>query len=168
MLLDLHLPGIDGSAGVAHVCEAGYRALVVSAAGTPEDVIDAIAAGAVGYLTKETDADEITREPSGRWPVPAIPTSPRPWRRTCSGAEKSASDYQLTKRERDVLALLAAGEHDQDIAAQLFIATTTVHSHLERIHDGNVPLSKPAHHLGPSPRDRPERARQAPLTSPSS
>ena len=60
VLLDLHLPGIEGSAGVAHVCETGHRVLVVSAAGTPDAVVDAIAAGAAGYLTKETDAEEIT------------------------------------------------------------------------------------------------------------
>ena len=42
------------------MCERGNRVLVVSAAGTREDVIDAIAAGAAGYLTKEADADEIT------------------------------------------------------------------------------------------------------------
>jgi DNA-binding NarL/FixJ family response regulator len=60
VLLDLHLPGIEGAAGVAQVCGQGYRVLVVSAAGTPGDVVDAIAAGASGYLTKETDAEEIT------------------------------------------------------------------------------------------------------------
>ena len=97
VLLDLHLPGIDGSAGVAHVCDAGYRALVVSAAGTPEDVIDAIAAGAVGYLTKETDADEITRAIRT---VAAGDTYVSPTLASyLLRAEKSASEYQLTKRE---------------------------------------------------------------------
>ncbi len=161
VLLDLHLPGIDGSAGVAHVCEAGYRALVVSAAGTPEDVIDAIAAGAVGYLTKETDADEITRAIRT---VAAGDTYVSPTLASyLLRAEKSASDYQLTKRERDVLALLAAGERDQDIAAQLFIATTTVHSHLERIRDKTgarrrAELTTLAHRLGIGPSE-PEKRR---------
>ncbi len=159
VLLDLHLPGIDGSAGVAHVCAKGLRVLVVSAAGTPEDVIDAVAAGAVGYLTKETDAAEITRaiRTVGAGDMYVSPTLASYLLR----AEKSTSEYKLTKRERDVLALVAAGERDQDIATQLFIATTTVHSHLERIRDKTgarrrAELTALAYRLGIGPGE-PER-----------
>ena len=133
VLLDLHLPGIEGSAGVAHVCDKGYRVLVVSAAGTPDDVVDAIAAGAAGYLTKETDAEEITRA------VRVVAGGDTYVSPTLASyllrVEKSTAQYKLTKRERDVLALVAAGEKDQDIAGELSIAITTVHSHLERIRD---------------------------------
>jgi DNA-binding NarL/FixJ family response regulator len=159
VLLDLHLPGIEGAAGVAHVCLTGSRVLVVSAAGTPEDVIDAIAAGAAGYLTKEADADEITgavRTVSGG----ATYVSP-----TLASyllrADRSDAAYTLTKRERDVLALVAAGETDRDIAEQLMIAKTTVHSHLDRIRDKTgarrrAELTNLAHRLGIAP-DRTER-----------
>src|SRR6202522_3067832 len=61
VLLDLHLPGIEGAAGVAHVCATGAKVIVVSAAGAPGDVIDALAAGAVGYLTKDAEAADIQR-----------------------------------------------------------------------------------------------------------
>ncbi|HLN43726.1 MAG TPA: response regulator transcription factor [Acidimicrobiales bacterium] len=161
VLLDLHLPGIEGSAGVAHVCGRGYRVLVVSAAGTPDDVVDAIAAGAAGYLTKETDAEEITRAvrivASGDTYVSPTLAS------YLLRVEKSTAAYKLTKRERDVLALVAAGEKDQDIAAQLFIATTTVHSHLERIRDKTgarrrAELTNLAHQLGIGPA-HPEKRR---------
>jgi two-component system, NarL family, nitrate/nitrite response regulator NarL len=152
VLLDLNLPGIEGAAGVTHVCGQGGRALVVSAAGTPEDVIDAVAAGASGYLTKESDAEEITR---------AI--------RTVAGGESYVSptlasyllradkrdnpSFKLTKREREVLSLLAAGESDQDIAGQLYISQATVHSHLDRIRDKTgarrrAELTTLAHRLG--------------------
>ncbi len=162
VLLDLHLPGIEGSAGVAHVCAKGHRVLVVSAAGSPEDVVDAIAAGAAGYLTKESDAEEITRAvrivASGASYVSPTLAS------YLLKAERETAAYRLTKREREVLALVAAGETDQDIAAQLFIATTTVHSHLERIRDKTgarrrAELTNLAHKLGiKSPRQDNDRA----------
>ena len=154
VLLDLHLPGIEGAAGVAHVCEQGNRVLVVSAAGTPDDVIDAIAAGAAGYLTKEADADEITRAvrtvAGGETYVSPTLAS------YLLRADRSHATYTLTKREHDVLALVAAGETDQDIADQLMIAKTTVHSHLDRIRDKTgarrrAELTNLAHRLGIAP-----------------
>jgi DNA-binding NarL/FixJ family response regulator len=154
VLLDLHLPGIDGAAGVAHVCESGNRVLVVSAAGTPDDVIDAIAAGAVGYLTKEADADEITRAVrivagGATYVSPTLASY-------LLRADRSNATHTLTKRERDVLALVAAGETDQDIADELMIAKTTVHSHLDRIRDKTgarrrAELTNLAHRLGIAP-----------------
>jgi DNA-binding NarL/FixJ family response regulator len=154
VLLDLHLPGIEGSVGVAHVCDQGHRVVVVSAAGTPDDVVDAIAAGASGYLTKETDAEEITRAvrvvAGGETYVSPTLAS------YLLRVEKSTAQYKLTGRERDVLALVAAGEKDQDIAAELSIAITTVHSHLERIRDKTgarrrAELTNLAHRLGIGP-----------------
>jgi DNA-binding NarL/FixJ family response regulator len=154
VLLDLHLPGIEGAAGVAHVCERGNRVLIVSAAGTPEDVIDAIAAGAAGYLTKEADAEEITRAVrtvagGATYVSPTLASY-------LLRADRSNPTYTLTKRERDVLALVAAGETDQDIADQLMIAKTTVHSHLDRIRDKSgarrrAELTNLAHRLGIAP-----------------
>jgi DNA-binding NarL/FixJ family response regulator len=154
VLLDLHLPGIEGSAGVAHVFGAGHRVLVVSAAGTPNDVVDAIGAGAAGYLTKETDADEITRAVrivagGGTYVSPTLASY-------LLKAESSTTHHKLTRREREVLALVAAGEKDQDIADQLFIGITTVHSHLERIRDKTgarrrADLTNLAHKLGIGP-----------------
>ena len=152
VLLDLNLPGIEGAAGVAHVCEKGNRVIVVSAAGSPEDVIDAIAAGACGYLTKETGTEEITR---------AIRTvvrgesyvSPTLASYLLGADSRNNQGIKLTKREREVLGLLASGESDIEIAAQLFIAKATVHSHLDRIRDKTgarrrADLTTLAHRLG--------------------
>ncbi len=158
VLLDLHLPGIEGAAGVAHVCGQGNRVLVVSAAGTSDDVIDAIAAGAAGYLTKEADADEITRavRTVAGGDTYVSPTLASYLLR----ADRSSPSSTLTKRERDVLALVAAGETDQDIADQLMIAKTTVHSHLDRIRDKTgarrrAELTNLAHRLGIAPEPDP-------------
>ena len=61
VLLDLHLPGIEGAEGVAHICARGPKVIVVSAVGAADDVIDSLAAGAAGYLTKDAEAEDIRR-----------------------------------------------------------------------------------------------------------
>lgn len=136
VLLDLHLPGLSGAAGVAHVSGLGFAVLVVSAAGTPDDVLDAIGAGAGGYLTKDADGDEITRAvrlvaEGGSYVSPTLAS----YLLRASRAGTERDRLALTEREREVLALVAAGETDQDIAEQLYISIRTVRSHLDRIRD---------------------------------
>ncbi len=154
VLLDLHLPGIEGAAGVTHVSSQGTRVLVVSAAATPADVVAAIGAGAAGYLTKAADAAEITRAirtvASGSTYVSPTLAS------YLLRADPTETPFRLTAREREVLALVANGETDQDIAELLTIAITTVHSHLDRIRDKTgarrrAELTNLAHRLGIAP-----------------
>ncbi len=136
VLLDLHLPGIQGADGVAHVCGKGHRVIVVSAAGAADDVIDAVAAGAVGYLTKDADAGDIRRAvravANGQTYVSPTLAS---YLINANRQKSSSLKHQLSPRELEILSLVAAGETDRDIAKQLFIATATVYSHLERIRD---------------------------------
>ncbi len=135
VLLDLHLPGIEGAEGVKHVVEQGHRVLVVSAAGGAQDVIDAVAAGAVGYLTKDADDEDIQRAVKA---VAAGQTYVSPTLASfliTANRQASSPSYQLSPRELEILALVASGETDRDIAKQLHLATATVYSHLERIRD---------------------------------
>jgi DNA-binding NarL/FixJ family response regulator len=135
VLLDLHLPGMEGAEGVAHVCARGPK-VIVSAAGAPDDVIDALAAGAAGYLTKDADARDIQLAvravASGETYVSPTLAS---YLISANRQRAASLEHQLSPRELEILALVAAGETDRDIAKQLFIATTTVYSHLERIRD---------------------------------
>jgi DNA-binding NarL/FixJ family response regulator len=109
---------------------------VVSAAGAPDDVIDALAAGAAGYLTKDAEAEDIQRAvravADGQTYVPPTLAS---YLINANRQRAANLEHQLSPRELEILALVAAGETDRDIAKQLFIATTTVYSHLERIRD---------------------------------
>ncbi len=136
VLLDLHLPGIRGADGVAHVHGLGHRLIVVSAAGAPEDVVDAIAAGADGYLTKDATADDIERAvravAGGQTYVSPTLAS---YLIRVDKQKTIEQEFKLSARELEVLALVASGETDRDIAKQLHIATATVYSHLERIRD---------------------------------
>jgi DNA-binding NarL/FixJ family response regulator len=109
---------------------------VVSTAGAPDDVIDALAAGAAGYLTKDAEAEDIWRAvravASGQTYVSPTLAS---YLISANKQRAASLEHQLSPRELEILALVAAGETDRDIAKQLFIATATVYSHLERIRD---------------------------------
>jgi DNA-binding NarL/FixJ family response regulator len=129
VLLDLQLPGsLQGADAVAHLVGRGHRVLVVSASESPADVVQAIGAGARGYLSKQAEESEILGA------VHAV---------AHGGTYVSATlasyllqtPIQITAREREILELVAGGETDQDIAEQLTISVRTVHSHLDRIRD---------------------------------
>jgi DNA-binding NarL/FixJ family response regulator len=136
VLLDLHLPGLSGPAAVAHVCGRGMKVLVLSAQGERELVLDSLAAGALGYLTKDADAEllisAISAVNQGRTYV-----SPTLASFILTDARSGGDDPQLhlTPREQEILGLVADGERDTDIGKQLFISVSTVRTHLDRIRD---------------------------------
>ncbi len=131
VLLDLHLPGLEGSAAVADLTASGYRVLVVSASTTRADVVNSLAAGAHGYVGKDAENDQIT---DAILAVAAGGTYISP---TLASLLLQAEEVNpnLTPREREVLELLAEGASDKVIAHHLAITVTTVHSHLDRIRD---------------------------------
>jgi len=135
-ILDLQLPGARDAEAVITMVGHGYRVLVVSANGSRQTVLAAIAAGARGYLTKNADSDEIlraVREVAGgnSYVSPTLAS----FLLDSSRDRYTAVRLPLTDREREVLALVAAGERDQDIADALHISLRTVRSHLDRIRE---------------------------------
>ncbi len=134
--LDLSLPRMSGAQAVAEITGMGFHVLVLSASGGQSEVLSAMAAGARGYLTKECDVDELCRAArhiaaGNRYVSPTLaaflldPVRLRP-------PDASAT---LSQRERQVLALLAAGQRDRDIADRLSISVRTVRSHLDHIRE---------------------------------
>lgn len=134
VLLDLHLPGLSGPEAVAWIVERGPAVLVVSASDRSQDVLDAIGAGARGYLTKATQAPEvsaaITAVAAGETYV-----SPTLAAYLLSASRADKARIELSVREKEILTLLAQGDRDVDIAEELFISVSTVRSHLDRIRD---------------------------------
>ena len=129
VLLDLQLPGrLQGAAAVAHLVGHNHRVLVVSASEAPADVVQAIGAGARGYLSKQADEAEILSA------IHAVAQG-RTYVSATLAAYLLQAPIQITDREREILELVAGGETDQDIAQQLTISVRTVHSHLDRIRD---------------------------------
>jgi DNA-binding NarL/FixJ family response regulator len=126
VLLDLRLPGLTGVAAVAHLCARGQTVLVVSASEAPTDVVEAIGAGARGYLSKQAEEAEIVGA------IGAVAEG-RTYVSATLAAYLLQAPIQISEREREILELVAGGETDQDIAELLQVSIRTVHSHLDRI-----------------------------------
>ncbi|MCP2259313.1 two component transcriptional regulator, LuxR family [Streptoalloteichus tenebrarius] len=135
VLLDLRLRGVSDTAAVMEVVALGHRVLVLSAHASQSEVLGAVAAGARGYLSKEADGTEILRAvreiARGNSYVSPMLAS------VVLNASRGACGptAELSARERQVLALLAAGDRDQDIARAMAISVRTVRSYLDRIRD---------------------------------
>lgn len=134
VLLDLNLPGVQDAAAVMEVVRLGHKVLVISAQAGRTQVLGAMDAGARGYLCKDADATEILRAireiAAGRRYI-----SPTVASFVLDTSASRAKYPELSVREIEVLAKVAAGERDQDIADALRISVRTVRSYLDRIRD---------------------------------
>jgi DNA-binding NarL/FixJ family response regulator len=143
VVCDLHMPD-GGGIAVARACGEQTRVVMLTVSEAERDLLDAVAAGAVGYLVKSTPADELrgalVRAAAGE-PVfsPALAALVLGEFRRMS---KSASGTQpLSEREREVLQLVARGHTYRQIGAELYIAEKTVENHVRNIL-GKLHLSK--------------------------
>jgi DNA-binding NarL/FixJ family response regulator len=135
VVCDLHMPG-GGGIKVARVCGEETRIVILTVSEQERDLLDAVAAGAVGYLVKSIPGEELRRNlvraASGE-PVfsPALAALVlgefRKMSKQSSGAEP------LSEREREVLQLVARGHTYKQIGADLFIAEKTVENHVRNI-----------------------------------
>ncbi len=136
VLLDLHLPDCEGADAVSRVKSQHDAILIISASENRKQVVDAIAAGACGYLTKSSEEEEVSKAiatiaAGGTYVSPVLAG----YLLRDTREQDRTSDHALTAREREILSLLADGETDADIADALFISVSTVRSHLDRIRD---------------------------------
>lgn len=130
LILDLSLAGggPQGVQAITYCVRLGRPTLIVSADATPSQVVAAMSAGAAGYVGKEAEAEEIVEA------IRAVANGSTFLTPTLAGyLVDQAPSIKLTAREVQILRLVAAGEKDVDIAAELFISVNTVHSHLDRI-----------------------------------
>jgi DNA-binding NarL/FixJ family response regulator len=140
VLLDLNLPDMDGAEVTRSLLAAhpSVRVLMLSASGARQDVLNAVTAGAVGYVLKSAQLTELVaavrsaaagqpvftpelaglvlgeyRRRAGLAPAPQLPPEPR-----------------LTDRETEILRLVAKGLTYPQIAARLTLSTRTVQNHV--------------------------------------
>jgi DNA-binding NarL/FixJ family response regulator len=140
MVLDLRMPGLGGAVVLerlrAELPET--RALVMTANESPESLLDAVAAGAAGYLSKRTTGEElrqavITTYGGGSVITPEL--AGHLLREFSCNARGEGSSVRplLAERELEVLRLLADGLTDDEIGEQLYVSQRTVQNHLARV-----------------------------------
>ncbi|MEI6646551.1 MAG: response regulator transcription factor [bacterium] len=145
VLLDLNLPGIGGLDAIPLLAATVPKAkiIILTQSNKEADVLRAITLGASGYLLKGSSRKQIT---DGIRTVMAGGATldagvARFVLTTLQGKlPKEPTGPQLSKRELDVLALLAEGLAHKEIASRLDISTTTVVTHINHIYEKlNVP-----------------------------
>lgn len=132
VLMDLRMPVLGGAEATARIVQRvpGVRVLVLTTYETDDDILGAIEAGAGGYLLKAAPEQEIL---AGIRSVVAGQTVLAPTiAATLVGRMQGGTSArpQLSARELEVLALVAAGNSNRAIAAALFISESTVKTHL--------------------------------------
>lgn len=130
ILMDLRMPGLDGVAAITELTRKGIsaRVLVLTTYDTDSYVLPAIAAGATGYLLKDVPRDELLRAVRSAARGEAV-LAPSVAARLMS-RWRDPGPGPLSRRELQVLELVAAGNTNREAAARLFITEATVKSHL--------------------------------------
>jgi DNA-binding NarL/FixJ family response regulator len=146
-LVDLRMPGLDGAQVTERIVHAGTgtRVLILTTYADDDAVLPALRAGAVGYLTKDVTGEALLAAvrdvAAGRTvldpavqqrlielvvadPAAAGPSAP---------AAPAAEVEGLTRREADVVRLIAQGLNNRQVAKEMFVSEATVKTHLNHI-----------------------------------
>jgi DNA-binding NarL/FixJ family response regulator len=151
-LVDLRMPGLDGAQVTEQIVSAGTgtRVLVLTTYADDDAVMPALRAGAAGYLTKDVTSEALLAAVSdvaaGRTVLdPAVQqrlvqlvvSEPNATVRT-SAAQMPAADAPagaggLTRREADVVRLIAQGLNNRQVAREMVVSEATVKTHINHI-----------------------------------
>lgn len=129
VLMDLQMPGMDGVTATRRIVDAGLAdVLVLTSFSDNERIVGALDAGAVGYLLKDADPDDVLDgiRAVSRGESPIHPRAAR----ALIGTRAGSTNVQLTAREAEVLGLVKDGLANKQIARRLGISERTVKAHL--------------------------------------
>ncbi len=140
VLMDLSLPGMSGIEATQRLTAAAplARVVVLSVLGDDQHVIDALLAGACGYLVKDAPVDQVVEAVWAAHRGESL-ISPRVASRLVSRlrapdrVDLSSTGHDLTPREVDVLELVARGLDNSEIARTLYLSQHTVKNHVSSI-----------------------------------
>jgi DNA-binding NarL/FixJ family response regulator len=139
VLMDVHMPGVNGIQATPGVLEAWPETKVVmlTVSGDGTDVLEALLAGATGYLVKGTEPAALVagiRAAAAGDALLSPGLATKLLGRVQAAAPVAAREGPvLSERELDVLRLLAAGKANIDIARELFLSPYTVRNHISSI-----------------------------------
>jgi DNA-binding NarL/FixJ family response regulator len=134
VLMDLSMPGMGGAEATRRLVGGGSdaRVVVLTSLSARERILEALDAGAIGYLLKDAEPDELIRgiQAAARGESPLDPRAAR----TMLSAQRTSDPLDaLSDREREVLALVAEGLPNKQIARRLEITEKTVKAHLTSV-----------------------------------
>ncbi len=141
MILDLRMPDLGGLAVLdkLRASRPQIRIIVMTASEQASTMLDAIAAGAAGYLSKRSNAEELRQAviiAYGGGSVITPSLASHLLQEFSSSARGEQSQVRpLQGRELDVLRLVVQGKTDNEIGKELFISPRTVQNHLTRIRE---------------------------------
>lgn len=146
VLMDVQMPGMDGIEATRRIVAAGdARVIILTTFDRDDYLFDSLAAGASGFLLKNADpndlleavrsvhagnallAPEVTLRVIGRL------AGNEPVRNRLGDQDTERTLASLTERERDVLAQMAQGRSNHEIAEELFLGASTVKTHVSHI-----------------------------------
>ena len=142
VLMDIRMPGLDGLSAtrriVADERTADVRVVILTTFGLDEYVFDAIRAGASGFLVKDTEPEELVQAVRVVAGGDAL-LSPSVTRQLIAEFATRAKEpvavdglEELTDREREVVALVAEGLSNDEIAGRLVLSPATAKTHVSR------------------------------------
>ncbi len=133
VLMDLQMPGMDGVTATRHlVADGATQVLVLTSYSDAERIVAALDAGAVGYLLKDAEPEDIFE---GLRAVSRgeSPIHPRAARQLLGARANAPAEVDLTPREVEVLSLVRSGLSNKQVARRLGITERTVKAHLTSV-----------------------------------
>lgn len=139
VLMDINLPGMSGVEAVRRLKPAmpETQFVMLTVYEDTDHIYDALAAGATGYLLKQTPRQELLRalEEVHHGGSPMTSNIARKVVQSFRQAQAAAAGFELSPREQEVLDLLARGYLYKEIAERLGISMPTVNTHVRRMYE---------------------------------